>query len=555
MEGDTEDVSSTQEDTSAFSIFRFSITGYLCKRYGITGVKIKTYEILSFLLKSEVLYALYVWYVNGWIVSQPYDNGWSRINVQRILPYLWMLKPFFAFLDDSMDQCLKALSVFWRQKCETLLYPDKASMRLGKRRCFFDDLAVFNQRYNLTLVASEGGIVLLVPLQLYCFYVRDASIKLGCFSIVALALFQIAAASVGEGIFCRYVQCNNELSEVQFISLRQIIIAGYGISTLLCVMCPFATGIGIVYSILALLNILPLFLMANSLCILWVLFADDTGYEEAVDMSRRSETSWSPKVITSFVVLMAMAMDVRYRFAFGAYHVSEYPYLVLVTTLFLGQLIKLTAGYVFIRHVSLHKLINIAKYIFVFLFFLTFAENRIISFNTEFSNIWFMLLAYIITTVLQHTLVAFGLALSVRTAPSKLEATVTCLTDFILDFVSFTYREDWTLRYYALKILKYDVVYDGLTSFFCLYCFFLLFGKANIESLLHRGHTGMGLMDKPRLPQYFPVMEEGLGSTLNPEEHRMDGAAGAMNSREWLHEPDADKSPWGVESDYSDTSD
>ncbi|KAK1940397.1 hypothetical protein X943_003966 [Babesia divergens] len=555
MEGDGEEASSPQEDTPRFSFFTCNLANYLCRKYGISGKKTKSYTLVSLLLKSEVLYALYVWYVCGVIATQRHDHGWHAVQVQRWLPYLWILKPVFAFLDDSMDRILKQLSVMWRYLCEGSGNPDKIGLRLGRRRCFIDDVLDFNQRFNIVLVISEIGILALVPLMYYFFYINPSCMRWGLYTVVGLALCQIAASASCEGAFCRYVQCNSELSEVQFISLRQMLVAGYGVSTLVCILWPCATSLDFLFSPLALMNIYPLFLVSNTVCVLWVVFSDDAGYEEAVDMSRRSETSWSPKTLFAFLTLMCMALDLRYRYVFGAFRRFQHPYVVLVSTLLAGQVLKMIISYICARHVTLQGLINIAKFIFVLMFVLTFATHRIVPLPSESSSTWYLFSVIFCMTVIQHLLITFGLALSVRTAPTKLESTITSLTDVVMDVVSFMYRERLFLRPFALKFLKYDAVFDSLTSFFCLYSFFVLFAKPQIEALLYRGSMPLKIVERPRLPQLLPVSEEASPIQSRAEHFPIEVPPSVINSQALLQDPDADKSPWGVESDYSNTSD
>lgn len=556
MEGDGEDSSAPHDDTQGNPFYCLSLTGYLCRRFGITGKKLKTYSLLASLFKSEVLYALYVWYIGSLVSAESEELMWRDVKLMKILPYLWMLKPIFALVDDSMDRCLRSLASFWRHIYGGTVSPDKIGIRLGRKRCFLDSVIDMNQRYNIMLMVSEIGILLLVLLLLLGIYFKSIMKNFGFSIFLSLALCQIAASATSEGIFCRYLQCNDELSEVQFISLRQMITAFYGASTLFCIICPFALRFDFIFSIMALFNIYPVFLVSNTVSILWVVLSDDAGYEEAVDMSRRAETSWSPKVTISFVVLLIMAMDLRYRCVLGAYRTYEYPYVVLVATLLTGQLLKLLVGYIFAKRLTLQGLINIARYMFMALFFVsTFAESLVTPPSSGYSDIWMMVTVFMTTTLLQYVLTTFGLALSVRTAPIKFESTMTCLTDFVLDMVAFIYRENLPAREYALRIFKYDAVLDGLVCFFCLYSYFVVFGGPNIEALLHRGITGPKLEQQPRLPKYFPVIEETVPLKNGLEDYQADAPSSVINSQDLLQDLDAEKSPWGAGSDYTDASD
>ncbi|GBE61233.1 DNA polymerase III epsilon subunit [Babesia ovata] len=549
MEAVGADSSSPREESRRVWPCSCSFLDGLCRRYGINGRKLKSYSLFSLLLKSETLYLLYTCYVGLLAASHPDADPSHPVLCGTWLPLLWLLKPLIAAIADSVDRIMQYTSGIygWVLSCG-----DSSATRGVRKRGFMDALVEFHRRCNLVLVLSQLGVVILMPTIMVYAYLHPLGDGCGPSLVAVLSLCQIATAAVSEGAFCRYAQCNTEMNEVQFASLRLLFMTGYGVWNMLGIVMPYPRTSDFWASFLALVNVLPCFLVGNGLCILWVLLCDPGGYEEAVDMSRRAETKWSPKVTVAFFTMMIMALSVRYPYDCLILRPTEYPSLTLLTLLVLSVVVKVLVSCLLWRFVTLDRMITIAKFAFLSSMVLMCGGHRIMPIPTGQSSPWYSSLVATFVTALQQVLFTFGLVLSIRTAPRGMEATIMSITDLCVDIVAFMFKSRLSLRPLALKVLQHETAVDVAVVFFCLYNFFVLFGKPQVASLMRR-YNFEGLESaRDELPLPLPVTGfPGANEALTSQSH-IDIESSIVAAHEALKGADVDKSPWADESELSD---
>ncbi|ORM41093.1 uncharacterized protein BXIN_0320 [Babesia sp. Xinjiang] len=523
----------------------------ICQSYGINGRKLKSYSLLTLLFKSEALYLLHTCYVGLLVASHPDgDISFSPAFVYW-LPSLWLIKPLFALLDDYMDRILQLFADCCRRingVHDTTMPPS------ARNRSVMDSLVDLNRHANLLLCLSHIGIVTLLPAVMVYSYLHPLSGGCGPYLVTALALCQIASGAVSDGVFCRYAQCNNELSEVQFASLRLLFITGYGVWNMLSVFMPYPRTTDILSSFMALVNLVPCFLLGNSICVLWVLLCDPGSYEEAVDMNKRAKTSWSPKVAFAFVALMIMAMAVRHPYDCVLLRVSDFQPVTVISLLVLTVTVKVIVSCILARYVSLNRMLVIAKYVFLACLVVNCGGPRILPVPSQESSIWYISLVAVLSTVLHQVLMTFGLVMSVRSAPRGWEATVTSLSDLSLDVVTYAHRNYISPRKAALHLMRYDILVDSLTVFFCLYSLFIIFGKTEMATLLQKESLDSVPSPQAVLPLPIHSGDYPSPSQLVLGDMHVNIPSSVVNARHGLEKPDEDKSPWAAESDDFDRS-
>ncbi|GFE55844.1 hypothetical protein BaOVIS_032480 [Babesia ovis] len=525
----------------------------LCRSYGIDMRKVKSYSLLTLLLKSETLYLLHMCYIGMLVASHPDSDKSFSTKLMFYLPSLWLFKPLYGLLDDCMDWLLRRMAEGCRRlngEVDTSMPPP------GRKRSVMDTLVDLNKHANVLLILSHVGIITLLPSVMIYSYIHPLSAGCGPYMIVLLSLCQIASGAVSDGAFCRYVQCNNELSEVQFASLRLLFMTGYGLWNMLSVFLPYPRSIDIVNSLMTLVNLVPCFLLGNSICVLWVLLCDPGSYEEAVDMSRRAKTSYSPKVALAFLALMYLAMSVRYPYDSVLVSVSRLRLIPVLFLLSLSIVVKILVSAVLLRYGSLEKMLTIAKYLFVSCIVVYCGGHKILPIPNEDSSLWYICFVAALNTAVHQLIMTFGIVLSIRSAPKGWEASVMSLGDLSFDVVTYMYRGRFSPRKLALRILPSNLVVDILAVFFCLYSVFTIFGKTQMANLMHRGTLDVISPTSTTLP--LPIQVGEYASSVNGVASagvHEDGASSVLNAHKALKSRHVDKSPWAAESEFSDGSD
>ncbi|EDO05415.1 putative integral membrane protein [Babesia bovis T2Bo] len=549
MEPSGNDSSYTREESRRLWPCSCAFLDGLCRSYGLDMTKVKSYSLLSLLLKSEALYLLHMCYISLLIASHPDGDKKFSNAVLYLLPSLWLLKPLFALIDDHSDLILRKCAQWCRRINGEV---DTSRPPTGRSRSVMDSLVDLNKHANLMLCVSHIGIVTL--LSAIMSYSKRHPLSGGCgpHLIVLVSLCQIASGAVSDGAFCRYVQCNSELSEVQFASLRLLFMIGYGLCNMLSVVMPFPRSTDFITCFMTLINLAPCFLLGNSVCVLWVLLCDPGEYEEAVDQSKRKRTIYSPKVAIAFLGLMYLAMAMRMPYDTLLLKASRRGAIPVMTLVGLSLATKIVVSTLMLRYCSLKRLLKIAKYIFVACIVVYCTGYKIPPLPSTTSSVWYLTFVAIQSTSLHQILLTFGIVMTVRCAPRGWEASVMSLGDLSFDLVIYLHRSKISPRKWLYKIIPSDIAIDICVVFFCLYCISVIFGNVHIAALLQNERNAA--ITTSELPLPIQVGEYPSASIANrAADIHEDGASSVLNAHECL-DSHVDKSPWAADSEYSDGS-
>ncbi|GIX64000.1 HAMP domain-containing protein [Babesia caballi] len=249
-----------------------------------------------------------------------------------------------------------------------------------------------------------------------------------------------------------------------------------------------------------------------------------------------------------------MGLSARLPYDCLVMRASTYPPASLMLLVVLNVCTKVAVGCALARFVDLRRMILIAKLAFVFALTLLFAGDRLLPLPLADSSLPYLIFMGILMATLQQLIVTFGLVFTVRTAPSGMEAALTSLNDLTLDMICFSYKKSISLRSIASLYVPHSRMVDGLIVFFSLYSFFRVFGKAQEAAMLDRGSLDVISPASSSIQLPLPVKDFGISTNPLVGESLSEHSSSAVDRQDSLKGVGARKSPWAVESEYSDAS-